>query len=556
VKRWGNGALVKLDEALVKVHAVLTCAWRPALAALLSLLLLGAALPESLAGELAAPAQVGAKLTGAEASGVSRFGRSVALSADGDTALVGGPSDGGEIGAAWVFTRAGATWTQQGAKLTGAGESGEGHFGRSVALSADGDTALVGAPNDSGGLGAVWVFTRSGSTWTQQAELTGAGESGKGWFGRSVALSADGDTALVGGYVDHGDAGAVWAFTRSGTTWTQGEKLTGGAEESGAGEFGFGVALSADGETALIGAREDDGGVGAAWVFARAGATWVQQGAKLTGGEEGGEGFFGGSVALSADGETALIGGMKEEGEIGAAWVFARAGGMWVQQGAKLAGGEEVGRGQFGFSVALSSDGETALIGGLGDDGKTGAAWVFDVPPWPPGSEDPAGSKTPAGGEPTPGGATPPSTQTQSPAAGPLAASASAKQGVEAYKAASGGVALVSRRVLVRDGRARVKLRCTAPVACRGRITLSLGVRAKAARRSKTVTIARAGFSILPGGTATVQLKLAPAGRSRLHAGRGYLGAILAIRVMTPDPPGARTYAVKLVSQTPRRSKK
>ena len=95
-----------------------------------------------------------------------------------------------------------AIWTQQGPKLTGSGEIGAGLFGESVALSADGNTALVGAGQDNGGVGGVWVFTRSAGVWTQQgAKLTGAGESGAGLFGGSVSLSADGDTAMIGGRI-------------------------------------------------------------------------------------------------------------------------------------------------------------------------------------------------------------------------------------------------------------------------------------------------------------------------------------------------------------------
>jgi hypothetical protein len=94
--------------------------------------------------------QQGTKLTGSGA-----FGRSVALSADGDTALIGGPGDNGTAGAAWAFTRSGGVWTQQGAKLTANGETGTGAFGSSVALSADGDTALVGGSSDNSGVGAA-----------------------------------------------------------------------------------------------------------------------------------------------------------------------------------------------------------------------------------------------------------------------------------------------------------------------------------------------------------------------------------------------------------------
>ncbi len=115
----------------------------------------------------------------------------MALSADGSTALIGAPADSGGIGAAFLFTRSGSAWTQQGAKLTAKNETGRGSFGTSVALSADGSTALVGAPADGGGIGAAFLFTRSGSTFTQQGgKLTGKEQVGKGSFGESVALSA------------------------------------------------------------------------------------------------------------------------------------------------------------------------------------------------------------------------------------------------------------------------------------------------------------------------------------------------------------------------------
>jgi hypothetical protein len=331
--------------------------------------------------------QQGAKLTGGGEIGAGLFGDRVALSSDGTTALIGGPGDDRGVGAAWVFTRSGSTWAQAGEKLTGAGEAfGRifgGSFGDGVTLSADGDTALIGGFLDNERIGAAWVFTRSGSTWTQQgSKLTGAGEAGQGQFGVSGALSADGNTALIGGDADGGVVGAAWVFTRSGSTWTQqGEKLR-GVGETGEGVFGESVALASDGNTALIGGPEDRSGRGAAWVFTRSGSTWTQLGRKLTG--TGGAGLFGGSVALSSDGKTALIGAAARFGRPGAAWLFVRSASTWSQQGEMLRGGGESGNGQFGDSVAVSSDGKSALIGGQEDSGRAGAAWVFmDTPPGP-----------------------------------------------------------------------------------------------------------------------------------------------------------------------------
>ena len=113
-------------------------------------------------------------------------------------------------------------------KLAPSDETGPGQFGSSVALSSDGNTALIGADDDNGQNGAAWVFTRTGATWAQQSsKLTPSDETGAGRFGISVALSSDGNTALIGGYMDNNGVGAAWVFTRAGAAWSQqGPKLT------------------------------------------------------------------------------------------------------------------------------------------------------------------------------------------------------------------------------------------------------------------------------------------------------------------------------------------
>jgi hypothetical protein len=331
--------------------------------------------------------QQGGKLVGAGAAGAAEQGKSVALSADGNTAIVGGYQDNAFAGATWVFTRSGGVWTQQGSKLVGTGAIGNASQGSSVALSADGNTAIVGGPSDNSGAGAAWVYTRSGGVWTQQgSKLVGTGAVGyprKGW---SVALSGDGNTAIVGGPGDNSEAGAAWVFTRSGGMWTQqGSKLVGTgavANPNGLGQ-GASVALSADGNTALVGGSYDNGSAGAAWVYTRSGGVWTQQGSKLVGTGAVGYPFQGYSVALPADGNTALVGGFYDNGGAGAAWVFTRAGGVWTQLGGKLVGTGAIGYTEQGYSVALSADGNTAIVGGFGDNfinGGAGAAWVFAQP--------------------------------------------------------------------------------------------------------------------------------------------------------------------------------
>ncbi len=323
--------------------------------------------------------QQGRKLVGNGERGPAQFGDSVALSNDGDTALVGAPADDGGRGAAWVFTRRGFVWGRQGRKLVAAGTGGAGGLGVGVALSGAGNLALVGAGSADGGVGAVWTFARSGAAWRRVGgPLTGVGEVGAGRFGDRVALSDAGTVAVVAAPADDNRAGAVWIFARSGPSWSpRGPKLV-GAGESEAGLFGAGVALSADGRTALVGAPLDAGGAGAAWVFARSGDRWAPQGGKLAGGGEFEAGQFGGSVALSAAGGAALVGGSTDAGGVGAAWAFARSGESWTAVGGKLTPRDAAGAPvDFGTSVALSADGRTALVGGLADHDYVGAAWAF-----------------------------------------------------------------------------------------------------------------------------------------------------------------------------------
>ncbi len=318
--------------------------------------------------------QQGPKLVGTGAVGVAHQGTSVALSADGNTAIEGGSAGYNVTAGVWVFTRSGTTWTQQGPKLVGTGAAGGVFEAGTVALSADGNTALVSDPEDNIE-GAVWVFTRSGTTWTQQGpKLVGTGAVGDAVQGDSLALSGDGNTALVGGWGDDHEMGAAWVFTRSGTRWSQqGPKLVGTGAVGHAAK-GISVALSSDGNTALEGGYDDNRGVGAVWVFTRSGTRWSQQGPKLVGTGAARKDNQGGSVALSGDGNTALVGGTTG---VGAAWVFTRSGRTWTQQGPKLVGTGAVGRASQGTSVALSGDGDTALIGGPGDDRSMGAVWAF-----------------------------------------------------------------------------------------------------------------------------------------------------------------------------------
>jgi hypothetical protein len=336
---------------------------------------------------LAQFAQQGPKLVGSNVVGTAAQGFSVALSADGITAIVGGPGDNqvdGNVppGAAWVYTRSNGVWTQQGGKLVANDAVSNASQGSSVALSADGNTAIVGGPDDNTSTGAAWVYTRSGGVWTQQGpKLVGTGSVDHAFQGSSAALSADGNTAIVGGPGDDATTGtgAVWVFTRSNGAWSQqGNKLV-GTGAVGAAVQGHSVTLSADGNTAIVGGPGDGAttGTGAIWVYTRSGGVWTQQGGKLVGTGAVGTANQGRSVALSSDGNTGIVGGNSDNSGIGAVWVYTRSGGVWTQQGGKLVGTGAVGTANQGRSVALSADRNTAIVGGYTDNFQIGAAWVF-----------------------------------------------------------------------------------------------------------------------------------------------------------------------------------
>jgi hypothetical protein len=326
----------------------------------------------SLAAPLAASAQSGPwiqqgpKMVGSDALGQSAQGESVAVSGDGNTAIVGGPSDNnGTLGATWVFTRSNGTWSQQGPKLIGEGgpfsETISGGEGYSVALSGDGNTALIGGPGTS-------VFVRAGGVWSEQAHLGAISPLLDG--ADRVALSDSGDIAMLG------TAGGAWVVTRSGNTWGQPVQLQPtGATGSYAGAT---VALSGDGDTALVGSPEEDNSQGATWVFTRTTTGWTQQ-AKLVGVGIEGLALQGYSLALSSNGDTALIAGAEGNG---AAWVFTRDAGRWTQRATLSDSTGDLG--ELGYAVALSGDGDTAMIGNESDNvpvfNRTDGVWTEQAP--------------------------------------------------------------------------------------------------------------------------------------------------------------------------------
>jgi hypothetical protein len=368
-----------------------------------------------------------------------RFGRSVALSADGNflavaalyesssaTGVGGAESDNSasESGAVYVFARQGSSWVQQ-AYLKASNAETDDWFGTVVALSSDGAVLAVSAEKESSNApgvdgnqadnsypeaGAVYVFTRVGSVWIQDAYLKASNPGWSDYLGSSLVLSGDGRRLAVGSVIEesnatgiNGDqtnnsmpgAGAVYVFAKPiGGQWAQ-EAYVKASNTSAPDQFGASLALSFDGSTLVVGARfeassatgvdgnqADDSGfdAGAAYVFTRAGTTWSQQ-AYLKASNTDASDVFGFAVALSSDGNTLAVGAPGEDSsatgvggnqvfnskpDSGAVYVFIRDGVVWSQQAYLKASNTDAGD-VFGDSVALSSDGDVLVVGADGE---------------------------------------------------------------------------------------------------------------------------------------------------------------------------------------------
>jgi hypothetical protein len=398
------------------------------------------------------------KASNADAS--DQFGSSVVLSADGNTMAVAAHREASSAtgvngnqtdnsiqgaGAVYIFTRSGDTWSQQAyLKASNTGEpaddvrlaSGD-QFGFSLAMSADGDTLAVGAisedsnasgidgdqaDNSASSAGAVYVFTRSANTWSQQAYIksSSAPEDTDGdLFGFSLGLTADGNTLAVGVYDESGSSrgingpidgerrgsGAAYVFTRNGSAWSRQAYLKVSNAENGD-SWGVSLALSDDGSTLALGSVDEDceatginppgcgdeglgssgGSMGAAAVFVRDGTTWTQQ-AYLKASNTGIEDWFGLKMALSAEGDTLAITAALEDSaaqgingrqdddsavDAGAVYLFRRTGATWAQESYVKSTHNEAFD-EFGNTVALSADGRTMVVGARGEDsGATG----------------------------------------------------------------------------------------------------------------------------------------------------------------------------------------
>ena len=358
------------------------------------------------------------------------FGYSLALA--GDTLVVGAPGEASaddnqtdnsapNSGAVYVFTRTNGVWSQQAYLKASNAEAGDG-FGGSVALT--GDTLAVGATgeasadgnqtdNSAPDSGAVYVFTRTGSNWSQQAYIKASNTEVGDWFGYSLALA--GNTLAVGAPGEANASGAVYVFTRTGSVWSQQAYVKASNTEANDG-FGESVSLASDtlavgatGEasaaTGVDGDETDNSAVesGAVYVFTRTGSNWSQQAYVKASNAEVGD-LFGSSLALAGD--TLAVGALFEASaatgvdgdemdnsavESGAVYVFTRRGSVWSQQAYVKASNTEIGD-LFGSSLALAGDtlavgaffeasAATGVNGNQGDNSApdSGAGYVFTL---------------------------------------------------------------------------------------------------------------------------------------------------------------------------------
>lgn len=315
-----------------------------------------------------------ARLVPTDASIGARAG--AAVSVDHDTLVVGAPDDdaaGPFAGSVYVYTRHGNSWQKQ-SKIVGPATTGYRSFGESVGVSRN--VIVVGAPfeaTDGNSTGAAYVYVRTGNKWNLQARLSPQDAATNQQFGNSVAIE-DG-AIVVGAFLDSAtqrNAGAAYVFTRSGTTWSQRAKLT-ASDASPYAFFGSSVAIS--NLNVIVGSPT----VETAYVFAPGKNTWTQQ-ALLTADDalEGDYSAFGASVSI--DGNTVVVGAATEgmyAVQAGAAYVYRRSGGKWSQQ-RKLSAADGVTGDEFGTSVSLA--GHVIAVGApYHGDRNQGVVYVFDA---------------------------------------------------------------------------------------------------------------------------------------------------------------------------------
>ncbi len=321
-----------------------------------------------------------AELVSSNPKNNANFGNSVSIY--GDTAIVGEPFQiffETNLGKAYIFTRSGTNWLRQ-AELVPLDPEVRAQFGWSVSIY--GDTAIVGAPfKDASGTdsGKAYIFIRdSYGNWSQQAELVPLDPELNAQFGNSVSIY--GDTVIVGALLKDAsgsDSGKAYIFTRSGTSWTRQAELVPSDPELNA-LFGFSVSIY--GDTVIVGSLLKDTSIfnsGKAYIFTRSGTSWSRQAELVPSDPEIGANF---GISVSIYGDTAIVGASRKDAsgtDSGKAYIFTRSGTSWSQQAGLIPSDPEADA-QFGNSVSIYSD--TVIIGAIAADvsgSNSGKAYIF-----------------------------------------------------------------------------------------------------------------------------------------------------------------------------------
>jgi len=371
-----------------------------------------------------------------------QFGSAISLSTDGNILAVGALDEDSNVtgvngdqtnnttsnaGAVYIFTRSGTVWTQE-AYIKASNTDEDDVFGLAVSLSADGNILAVGAEgedsnatgingnqtnNAASNAGAVYIFTRNGIVWTQEAYIKASNTSTAGLlglFGDTVSLSAGGSTLAVGARAENSNAtgingdqaggvafssGAVYIFTRSNTIWTQEAYIKASNAEAGD-FFGNVISLSQDGNTLAVGALGEDSNAtgvngdssnnglnasGAVYIFSRSGTVWTEE-AYLKSFESDANDFFGEFLSLSAGGNTLAVAAKREDsnatgingdlanngaGDSGAVYIFRRQGSLWLE-GRYIKASNTDGGDFFGSSISLNANGNTLVVAAQRED--------------------------------------------------------------------------------------------------------------------------------------------------------------------------------------------
>ncbi|KAA3604310.1 MAG: T9SS C-terminal target domain-containing protein [Calditrichaeota bacterium] len=308
-----------------------------------------------------------AKLLPSTSSAGDEFGFSVSI--DGDYAVVGARKDLSN-GRAFVFKRNGTSWTEEAILSASDGASGD-QFGYAVSI--DGDYIVVGALLDNSDKGSAYIFKRDGTSWTQEAKITASDAANNDRFGRAVCIS--GDYVVSGAYKENSARGSAYVFKRDGTSWSEEAKIT-ASDAANSDEFGRTVWI--DGDYVISGAyQNDDNGSqsGSAYIYKRDGTSWTQE-AKLTASDAATNDNFG--VAVSIKDDYALVGAYDENGAAGSAYLFKRSGTSWTQE-SKLIADDASSNARFGIYVAL--DVNYAIVGAYKAN-SSGTSYVYSVNPF------------------------------------------------------------------------------------------------------------------------------------------------------------------------------